>query len=394
MIYRKLKADGLFTGDKILDGNNVLICTENGQVEGIEPEQSAGGDIEQFRGILSPGFINCHCHLELSHLKGLIPEKTGLVDFVITIVSQRHFPEEEILEAIARAEDEMLQNGIVAVGDICNNSLTFHQKKLQRLIYYNFVELSGWSPAIASIRFQRGKECYENFLRLPETGSPVSMAPHAPYSVSPELWEMMKEYYAGKTTTIHNQETVWEDELFLHGTGEANRMYGMMKIDNSFFKPTGKSSIQSYLPRLAGAKNALLVHNTFVHEPDLIYCNQSDWKHALFFCLCPNANQYIENQLPPVDLLQKHKVTIVIGTDSLASNHRLSVLEEIKTIAKKFPDIPLEEMLQWCTINGARALKLEQSMGSFEKGKKPGVVLIENTEGRKLHDRSKVRRIL
>ena len=186
------------------------------------------------------------------------------------------------------------------------------------------------------------------------------MAPHASYSVSSKLWEMMKAYYAGKTTTIHNQETTWEDELFMKGTGEANRMYSMMNIDNS----------------------------------DLIYCHQTASKDALFFCLCPNANLYIENQLPPVDLLRKHNAMIVMGTDSLASNDELSILEEIKSIAKKFPHIPSEEMLRWCTFNGAKALQLEQIVGSFTKGKTPGVVLIENAEGRQLNGHSKVRRIL
>jgi cytosine/adenosine deaminase-related metal-dependent hydrolase len=394
MIYRKLKAEGLFTGDRMLDGNSVLICSENGQVEAIVPEHSAGENVEQFHGILSPGFINCHCHLELSHLKGLIREKTGLVDFVFTVVTQRHFPEEEILDAIAGGEDEMLQNGIVAVGDICNNALTISSKEQQRLHYYNFVEVSGWSPAVAHARFQRSKGYYEDFLRLSDTGSQVSMAPHASYSVSPELWGMMKDFYAGKTTTIHNQETAWEDELFMKGTGEATRMYGMMKIDNNFFNPSGKSSLQTCLHHLEPAKKLLLVHNTFINETDLIYCHQSSWMGALFFCLCPNANQYIENRLPPVDLLRRQHATIVFGTDSLASNHTLNILEEIKTIAKNFPAVPSEEMLRWATHNGARALQLDHLLGSFEKGKRPGVVLIENTDGNKITDQSRVRRII
>lgn len=394
MTYRKLKADGLFTGEEMLDGNTVLICGMNGQVEEVIPEHSAGEDVEYFKGIISPGFINCHCHLELSHLKGLIPEKTGLVDFVFTVVTQRHFPEDEMLDAITRAEDEMLQNGIVAVGDICNNTLTITQKQQQRLFYYNFVELSGWSPLIAETRFQRSKIFYDEFIRLSGTGSQVSMAPHAPYSVSGKLWEMMGDFYRDKTTTIHSQETAWEDELFMKGTGEANRMYEMMRIDNHFFIPSGKSSLQTYLPYLAEAKKSLLVHNTFIHENDLMYCNQSSLKDSLHFCLCPNANQYIENHLPPVELLRKHHAIIVLGTDSLASNHGLNILEEIKTISRNFPNIPLEEMLRWCTANGAKALGLDHVLGSFKRGKSPGVVLIENVESGKISDLSNVSRII
>ena len=129
MSFLKFKADSLFTGIQMLSSNHVLITDKKGVVQEITGESEAGEDIRQLSGILTPGFVNCHCHLELSHMKGLIPEKTGLVDFVFAVVTQRHFPEEEILEAIAAAEKEMIQNGIVAVGDISNNSLTLQQKK-------------------------------------------------------------------------------------------------------------------------------------------------------------------------------------------------------------------------------------------------------------------------
>src|SRR5690349_25128320 len=128
MNYRKFQADYLFTGREWLSGDSVLVTSPEGEIVDIMPAAEAGSDITTFNGILSPGFVNCHCHLELSHMKGLIPEKTGLVDFVFKVVTERHFDEEEILEAIAKAEDEMYANGIVAVGDICNNTSTLSQK--------------------------------------------------------------------------------------------------------------------------------------------------------------------------------------------------------------------------------------------------------------------------
>src|SRR3954465_14225513 len=129
MAFNKFKADIIFTGTEMLTGgSHVLITNDKGVIQEIADEKEAGDDIQQVKGILSPGFINCHCHLELSHMKGLIAEKTGLVDFVFSVVTQRHFPDEEILDAIAAAENEMIQNGIVAVGDISNNILTISQK--------------------------------------------------------------------------------------------------------------------------------------------------------------------------------------------------------------------------------------------------------------------------
>jgi hypothetical protein len=90
-------------------------------------------------------------------MKGLIPEKTGLVDFVFKVVNERHFGEDEILDAIANAEDEMFSNGIVAVGDICNNTITLSQKLKGRLAYYNFIEVFGWSPQVADKDLKEAK---------------------------------------------------------------------------------------------------------------------------------------------------------------------------------------------------------------------------------------------
>ena len=89
MSYRKLKADYLFDGFKLLESDAVLVCKPDGTIESIVNESQAGGDLEKYSGLISPGFINCHCHLELSHLKGLIPENLGLVNFVLSVISQR-----------------------------------------------------------------------------------------------------------------------------------------------------------------------------------------------------------------------------------------------------------------------------------------------------------------
>ena len=100
----------------------------------------------------------------------------------------------------------------------------------------------------------------------------------------------------------------------------------------------------------------------------------------MYWCLCPNANMYIENRLPNIEMLYKNNCTIVLGTDSLASNHRLSIWEEIKTIRQNFSSIPFEQILQWGTINGAKSLGLDKEFGSFEVGKKPGVVWVDKNE--------------
>jgi len=372
-MYRKLKADRIFDGYRFRAGE-VLIADTDGTVQAIVPASDAGSDAEELSGTLCPGFINAHCHLELSHMKGLIPEKTGLVDFVFKIVSERHHSESAILEAIAAAEDELLRNGTVAVGDICNNDLTIAQKKKGRLHYSNFIEASGWLPSLANSRMDRARQLYETYGDVP--GADRSVVPHAPYSVSQDLWTAITPYFRGQTVSMHNQETAFEDEFFQQGSGDFLRMYELMKINNEHHRPTGQSSLLSCFERLLPAARVLLVHNTFTRQADIDGLKGFAFAPDVFFCLCANANLYIEDRMPPVELLRANRCTIVVGTDSLASNHQLSIPEELRTIRSRFPQVPLEELLQWATSNGARALGLADRLGSFDEGKRPGILLL------------------
>jgi cytosine/adenosine deaminase-related metal-dependent hydrolase len=142
---------------------------------------------------------------------------------------------------------------------------------------------------------------------------------------------------------------------------------------------------------LSGAASVILVHNTFTKQEDIDYVRNAD--QLTSFCICINANRYIEDALPPVEMLQRNNCNIVLGTDSLASNWSLSILDEMRSIEKYFPAITVESMLQWATINGSRALMMDKELGSFEKGKKPGVNIIEDLEEERL-GQATVRRIL
>lgn len=399
MAFLKLTADKIFTGTQFLEGRQVLVTTETGIIETIIPLSEAGEDVQHHTGILSPGFINCHCHLELSHMKGIIPEKTGLVDFVITVMQRRNFSEEIIYNAIEQAEAEMLQNGIVAVGDICNTAHTLPQKQKGNLHYYNFIEATGFVPAFAQKRFEQAAGIYTQFAEIERSWQPnggtnlqsaiynlQSIVPHAPYSTSAALMQLINQHSAGKVITIHNQETPDENNFFLTGESGFRKLFNLFNIDISFFQPTGKTSLQTYLPELDKAGKLMLVHNTFTSEGDIVSLKNKHPHEELetgnqepgtFFCLCPNANLYIENSLPPVDMLRNNNCNIVLGTDSLASNHGLSVLGEMQTLHNNFTNIPLEELLQWATLNGAKALNMDDTLGSFEKGKIPGIVCFD-----------------
>jgi cytosine/adenosine deaminase-related metal-dependent hydrolase len=399
-LYRKFTANYIFNGNEILTGKNVLITDKIGTIIELLPIADAGDNIEYFEGMLSPGFINAHCHLELSHMKGHIPQHTGLINFILKVVFERNFEEAIILSAIEKAENEMLQNGIVAVGDICNNAITITQKSKSKLQYHNFIETSGFIGATAKTRLKTSEDIYQAFATVLPTNSIV---PHAPYSVSPELFGLINNYPNNKTLTIHNQETAAENELFQHKEGDFLAMYQQMNIDISGFNASSKSSLQTYLPALNNYQSLILVHNVCTNTTDIEFEKLHTLKlqpstfnppPSTCYCLCPNANLYITGQLPDVNLLVEQQCNIVLGTDSLASNHQLSILEEIKTLQQHFANIPLQTMLHWATLNGAKALQTDGTLGSFDKGKTPGVVLIDQLNGLSLTEASSSKRIL
>jgi cytosine/adenosine deaminase-related metal-dependent hydrolase len=375
-MYQKFQAALLFTGNQLLDGaDQVLITKEDGTVDAIVPVSEAGEDIQQLEGILSPGLVNAHCHLELSHMKGMIPAHTGLQEFVKQIVALRQVAPEAIQEAIVSAEAEMMANGIVAVGDISNTLDTLSQKAKHNLAYYSFVELYDLDPTVAADKIIAGLEIQKQFQ---ENCVRASIVPHAPYSVTNDLWLLLSAHFGIHTISMHNQETPDENEFFKTKSGSFLGMYERTKVSLDFFEATGLSSLQSILPIFKKAHHGILVHNSFTSAED-IQAVHAAMTNA-FWCLCPNANQYIEQTMPPIEILRSEKANIVIGTDSYASNWSLSVLDELKTIQQYHPKIALEEMLQWATINGARALQMDKHLGSFEQGKKPGVVLIKGID--------------
>ena len=137
---RKFKAEQVFDGYS-LHQNKVLVTDDEGVIEALVSYEEAGEDTEWIEGILMPGMINAHCHLELSHLKNVIPSHTGLIEFLCSVVTKRNFSEELIQQAIIDAEEEMYLNGIVAVGDIGNTADTAAVKRKSKIHWYNFVEV-------------------------------------------------------------------------------------------------------------------------------------------------------------------------------------------------------------------------------------------------------------
>ncbi len=377
MSYKKFSATQLFDGYNFLPTSTVLITSAKGEIIDTVTSEDAGDGVQYLQGILTPGLVNCHCHLELSHLKNTIPQKTGLVNFVQHVMSNRAASNEEKLAAMQSAENELYKTGIVAVGDICNTADTIPIKQHSKIHWHNFIEVSGFVEGAAQRRLQ---EMMDVASKLPIDNCQLTIVPHAPYSVSKKLFELLNTLPNNNLISIHNQESEEENKLYKNKTGNFLELYKNFGIDISSFTASGKSSLQTWLPYFTNNQRIILVHNTFTSEEDLNF-QIAHCPLPIVYCLCPNANLYIENALPPVDLLVENNCTIVLGTDSLASNTQLNMLEEIKTIQQYYPKIELQTLLQWATSNGAAALQMKEKLGSFEKGKQPGIVLIEENLG-------------
>ena len=379
--------------------NGILTCTPDGTIVEISKSnenitEQAG--LEFYSGILVPGFINTHCHLELSHLKGKIEEKTGVGAFIGEINKLRNEETENIENAINVADRKMWAAGISAAGDISNTTLTIDTKKTSKIFYHTFVECFGFHPSRAERAFD-----FADFVRhqFKTNGLSSGIVPHSPYSVSTQLFEKISKNAVIEKSilTIHNQESKSENEFYKTGTGEiANHLQNNLGIDISHWKPTKKSSLVAVLGHLPAENQLLLVHNIFTTKEDLEELKKLRTLDNTFFVLCPNSNLYIENQLPPVSFFINENLKICIGTDSLASNHELSVLSELVTLQLNFPELTLDELFNWACLNGAKALQIEKNFGSFEVGKKPGINLITGIDFKKMSftEKSKVKRLV
>jgi aminodeoxyfutalosine deaminase len=361
--------------------NSVLAIEDNGTIAGVFNKtdlNTLNNEIRHYSGILCPGFVNTHCHLEFSWARGLITEGEGLDHFVRQLERfRRSVSETFVLNAVRVEATEMEKSGIVATADISNGNTTLAYKKKSSHYFHTFVEIFGSNPDHAEAVFEKAKGLKAQFESNLLSDS-VSIVPHATYSLSEELFRLISSSSKSGLLSIHHQESEEENRFFKDGSGLIKARRTEFNPDIALYPGTGKRPMESIAPYFNPDQKILLVHNTVSEQQDIDFIEKY-FRHA-YWCLCPNANLYIENRLPDIRLFRSNNCRITLGTDSLASNHQLSILEEIKTIQHHFPEIPLTELIRWGTLNGASFLGVDSRLGSFEKGKNPGVVLIENVD--------------
>jgi len=359
-------------------------------IEETEGELTEKHTVEFYNGIIIPGFVNCHCHLELSHLKGAIAESGGLGFFIEQVRGTRENSKENIIKSVYLADNDMYQAGIVLCADVCNTTDTFNLKKESRIRYLNLLEAFGIDPDKARRRIDEITDVAKTAGKM---NLLYSFVPHSTYSMSLSLLRLLKEITNNnKVTSIHFLETPAEKSFLEDHSGTL-----MLSYIRSGLLParleTVKSHADAVLNEITPSGNLILVHNTFADRETISLVKR---RENTYWCLCPNSNYYIEKEVPPVTLLLEEGCEIVIGTDSLASNTKLDILAELITLQMHYPSLAIEDLVAWGTINGARALGADKDFGKIEAGKKPGLLLLQNVDliNMKLLPESYVTRLL
>ena len=362
---RFISADYLYTLDSKPIKNGVLQINNFGEIINIFENKTEiiGQNIEFFNGLLCPGFINAHCHLELSHLHNISNSVNGFSEFLEIVKTRDNYSKAFITRAIKSAEDQMIKNGIVAVGDICNTIDTLELKINKKLHYYNFIESF-------EVKTEKSKEAIAKALLIRDVfrnnNLKATITPHSAYSVTPDLMRLISNVSdeSDYTFSIHNQETEEENILFKDKKGKFRDWLQSINASPKIWNNRhSSSSVLDELPR----KRVIFVHNT--------YTNILDLKDE-YYCTCPCANLFIENKLPDYSIFSSNN--LCVGTDSLASNSQLSIIKELALIEKN-SDYSLEELLKIGCKNGAKALGFS-NYGTLEVGKTPGVNLISGFE--------------
>ena len=390
---KRFSAQFIFTNTASPLKRAVITAEDDGTI--VKVEESRGElketqSVEFYNGIIVPGFVNCHCHLELSHLKGAIAEGMGLSDFIMNVRTLRNYDQKEIITAAKKEDDDLFREGVSLCADICNTPLTFDIKKRSSIRYISFGEVFGIDPDKAG---KRMVEVMHLAKEAEDAGLKLYPVPHSAYSVSLPLFRMLREKSSGnRVTSVHFMESESEAIFLKDHSGPMRRSYADSGLLPASLQMP-KNHVRAIMDEVTPSGNLILVHNTYADRNTV---SEVKRRGNTYWCLCPGSNLYIENKLPPVEMLMEENCEIVIGTDSLSSNKKLSILREMGIIQERFTSVKLEELIRWATINGAEALGEGDGFGTIEPGKRPGLILLQDLDlvNLRLLEETTVRRLI
>lgn len=354
-------------GVVVLDSNNCIVEVLN--PKGNEKEFAS---MEFHNGVLVPGFVNAHCHLELSHLKDRLLKLQGIAGFVSQIRQLRGDESADIDKSIQHALTELKRNGTAAVGDICNTADTLPRKQHSNIYFHNFIELFGLNQNDAEDRLNAAFLLVSRF-RSNNIGA-TSLTPHSPYSISEKLWGLIGNELSNGShaVSIHYGESEQEYLLLKDHSGKLADNFNSLGIPLNL--PHCSSPLEVVKRFIPKTSKVLFVHNTFSSQEEVKQL--IDHFACSCFVLCPSSNLFIEGRLPDLPMLVEQGAKIALGTDSFASSNTLSVFDQLMILIEKFPTISFAEAIEWATLNGAQALSIDSRLGSFDAGKSPGINLI------------------
>ncbi len=386
---RKIAANYVYSATGKPIKNGVIEVNEEGTIISVQPLLKEEAHVEFYNGVLVPGFVNAHCHLELSHLHQKIKRLKSLTGFIRQVFDNRSIRQTNIPELIEKSDKQMFRQGINVVGDISNTINSIECKAKSNIKYHTFIEIPGTSNAEELI--MKAKLVKDKFLAQ---GLSASLSPHSLYSATYSLLQNINNQNNRNLISLHSQEGIHEQEFIENGTGDMANLFEDYGIPFPDYVPAGKPVAKLLTAVLANDIPVLLVHNTHATDKDLHTYKQHFNRVTLV--LCPASNLYIEGKMPPVSRLVASGIPLALGTDSLASNTKLSILYEMQLIAQHFPTISFTELIRWATFNGASALGVDEKYGSIAPGKSPGINLIENFDFRNMNisSGSNVRRLI
>ena len=357
---RRIAAHYLISRGEVMP-RPVVECDCEGRITRIEQWERLDNlaSTEFYAGALTAGFVNAHCHLELSYLRGAIERGTGFGGFARAIGMVRgNYSIEERKQALAAASARMWAEGVEVVADIINDNSSFEHKRQSPIYYHNFAELFGLNTL---------PEAMDYLLAEQNT----SLTPHSTYSLQSLTFTTAAQ---SDTLSIHFMESPDEQDLY-RDAGSLAAWYSRMGWECDFLHYGSPAA--RLVGQISNDKKLLLVHCCCMTDKDICVIH-NHFSVPPTFVLCPQSNNYISGLRPPVELLLRHNAKVAIGTDSLASNDNLSIIEELKQL----PEVPLAKRIEWATMGGAEALGLDSEIGSLEVGKRAGIVLIEGLEER------------
>ena len=364
---------------------NGVVTVSQGKIVLVGKEKTVkdeinGKQIDLGEGVIFPALINAHTHLDLSALNGRLDPGLGFLEWVKRLLAVREsLSNNDRLSGIAKALKEVHQSGTIAVGDWTGSLETDDYNRTNDLVRCAFFEVIGFSeqtltlPASLTSNSELrtpnspGFSPQSSIVNHPSSIKCFSLGAHAPHSTSASLIKAAKTWTIGhhRPLSIHVAESIEEEEFLFTGQGPWREFLGERGKWPGQWKAPGLTSV-GYLDSLGVLdEKTVCVHLTRANNEDL----QLLKKKQVPIVLCPRSNYFISRSLPPLCEMLQLGLNPALGTDSLASNHDLSLWEEMAFVHQAFPEIAPENILQMATLNGARSIDLEEKLGSLSQGK-------------------------